>query len=155
MGKFGSDRPDLRFGMPLVDITEASHTTEFGVFKSAPMVKAIAVPGGSKLSRKETDALAEWSKGFGAKGLAVIKVTATGLDTGVAKFLQPIAAKLIERTGATDGDLLAFAADKPKIVHKVLGEVRLKLAKDLQLKPSQDYEWVWITDFPLLDYDDE
>src|SRR5579862_1771462 len=155
MSKYGSDRPDLRFDMQLFDVTDLGHSTDFGVFKNAPMVKAIAVPGGGKLSRKETDALAEWSKGFGAKGLAVTKVTAAGLDTGVAKFLQPIAAKLIERTGAKDGDLLAFAADKPKIVHKVLGELRLKMAKDLQIKPTRDYEWVWITDFPLLDFDEE
>ena len=100
MTRYGSDRPDLRFGMELHDITDPAQATDFGVFKSAPMVKAICVPGGGKLTRKETDALAEWSKGFGAKGLAVTKVTATGLDTGVAKFLQPIAAKLIERLGA-------------------------------------------------------
>jgi aspartyl-tRNA synthetase len=164
--KYGSDRPDLRYGMELHDITDIAHQTDFGVFKNAPMVKAIVVPGGGKLSRKETDALAEWSKGFGAKGLAVTKIikapaeaphahTGLSLDTGVAKFLQSIAAKLIERTGAKEGDLLAFAADKPKIVHKVLGELRLKMAKDLQLKPTQQYEWVWITDFPLLDFDEE
>jgi aspartyl-tRNA synthetase len=155
MEKYGSDRPDLRFGMTLHDVTDLGKQTEFGVFKNAEMVKAIVVPGGAKLSRKETDALAEWSKGFGAKGLAVTKVTATGLDTGVAKFLQPIAAKLIEHTGAKEGDLLAFAADKSKIVHKVLGELRLKMARDLKLAPTREYEWVWITDFPLLDFDEE
>ena len=104
---------------------------------------------------EETDALADWAKGFGAKGLAVTKVTATGLDTGIAKFLTPIAAQVTERTGAKEGDLLAFAADKPKIVYKVLGELRLKMAKDLQLAPTKQYEWVWITDFPLLDFDEE
>src|SRR5436305_13801426 len=117
MGKFGSDRPDLRFGMPLVDITEASHTTEFGVFKSAPMVKAIAVPGGGKLSRKETDALAEWAKGFGAKGLAVTKVTAGGVDTGIGKFIAGVAPKRIEQTAARKGNLLCCEADRPTIVH--------------------------------------
>jgi len=155
MTRYGSDRPDLRFGMELVEITDLAHSTDFGVFKNAPMVKAIVVPGGGKLSRKETDALAEWSKGYGAKGLAVTKVTANGLDTGVAKFLQPIAAQLIERTGAKDGDLLAFAADRPKIVHKVLGELRLKMARDLQLKPSTDYAWVWVVNFPLFEWDEE
>src|SRR3954470_2009988 len=118
MTKYGSDRPDLRFGMQLHDITDLAHSTDFGVFKNAPMVKCIVVPGGGKLTRKETDALAEWSKGFGAKGLAVTKVVGTGFDTGVAKFIQPIAQQLIERTGAKDGDLLAFAADKPSTVHK-------------------------------------
>jgi aspartyl-tRNA synthetase len=155
MSKYGSDRPDLRFGMELHDITDLAHTTDFGVFKSALMVNAIVVPGGGKLSRKETDALAEWAKGFGAKGLAVTKVTPTGLDTGVAKFLTPIAAKLIERTGAKDGDLICFAADKPKIVRKVLGELRLKMFRDLKLTPSTEFAWVWIVDFPAFEYDEE
>jgi aspartyl-tRNA synthetase len=127
---------------------------DFKVF-SAPMVKCIVVPGGAKMSRKETDALAEWAKGFGARGLAVTKVTATGFDTGIAKFLTPIASQIIERTGAKEGDLIAFAADKPKIVYKVLGELRLKMAKDLKIEPSQHYAWVWITDFPLLDFSEE
>jgi aspartyl-tRNA synthetase len=155
MTEYGSDRPDLRFGMKLHDITDLGQQTDFGVFKNAAMVKAIAVPGGGKLSRKETDALAEWAKGFGAKGLAVTKVTAAGLDTGVAKFLAPIAAKLIERTGAKDGDLLCFAADKPKIVHKVLGELRLKLARDLKFAPSTEFAWVWVVDFPAFEFDEE
>ncbi len=164
MTRFGSDRPDLRFGMELHDISDLAQQTDFGVFKSAPLVKCIVVPGGGKMSRKETDALAEWSKGFGAKGLAVTKVIAgppasaggaLTLDTGVAKFLAPIAQKLIERTGAKEGDLLAFGADKPKIVHKVLGELRLKLAKDLAIKPSTEYAWLWVTDFPLVEYSEE
>ena len=155
MTRYGTDRPDLRFGMELHDITDLAHSTDFGVFKSAPMVKAICVPGGSKLTRKETDALADWSKGFGAKGLAVTKVTAGGFDTGIAKFIQPIAARLIERTAATEGDLLCFAADRPKIVHKVLGELRLKMARDLQLKPSTDFAWVWVVNFPLFEWDEE
>jgi aspartyl-tRNA synthetase len=190
MTRFGSDRPDLRFGMELHDVTDLAQQTDFGVFKNAAMVKCVVVPAGAKMTRKETDALAEWSKGLGAKGLAVTKVVAAKgaepsgsaagsslesskpaaeplgsvdsaggasltLDTGVAKFLAPIAAALIERTGARDGDLLAFAADKPKIVYKVLGELRLKMARDLKIPPSTEYAWVWITDFPLLDFDEE
>jgi aspartyl-tRNA synthetase len=168
MTNYGSDRPDLRFGMKLFDLTDmGSLVPEFKVF-SAPMVKCIVVPGGAKMSRKETDALAEWAKGFGARGLAVTKVIAKptepsgsaagsplGLDTGIAKFLAPIAAPIIDRTGAKEGDLIAFAADKPKIVYKVLGELRLKMAKDLKMEPSQQYAWVWITDFPLLDFSEE
>ena len=154
MMRYGSDRPDLRYGMELHDISDLGQLTDFAVFKSAPMVKALCVPDGAKMTRKETDALAEWSKGFGAKGLAVTKVTATGLDTGVAKFLTPIAAALIERLGAKEGDLLCFAADKPKIVHKVLGELRLKLAKDLQLAASTQFAWVWVVNFPLFEYDE-
>ena len=155
MTRYGSDRPDLRFGMELHDITDLAHATDFGVFKSAPMVKAICIPGGGKLTRKETDALAEWSKGYGAKGLAVTKVTASGFDTGIAKFIQPIAPKMIERLGAKEGDLLAFAADKPKVVHKVLGELRLKMARDLKLTPSIEYAWVWVVNFPLFEWDEE
>jgi aspartyl-tRNA synthetase len=155
MTEYGSDRPDLRFGMKLHDITDLGQQTDFGVFKNAAMVKVIAVPGGGKLSRKETDALAEWAKGFGAKGLAVTKVTAGALDTGVAKFLAPIASKLIERTGAKDGDLLCFAADKPKIVHKVLGELRLKLARDLKFAASTEFAWVWVVDFPAFEFDEQ
>jgi aspartyl-tRNA synthetase len=155
MTQFGSDRPDLRFGMKLFDLTDLGPSVpDFKVF-SAPMVRCIVVPGGAKMSRKETDALAEWAKGFGARGLAVTKVTATGFDTGIAKFLTPITAQVLERTGAKEGDLLAFAADKPKIVYKVLGELRLKIARDLKIPPSQQYAWVWITDFPLLDFDEE
>jgi aspartyl-tRNA synthetase len=154
MSRFGSDRPDLRFGMELHDVTDLGQQTDFGVFKNAPMVKAIVVPGGAKLSRKETDALAEWAKGFGAKGLAVTKIAAGALDTGVAKFLTPIAAKLIERTGAKDGDLLCFAADKPKIVHKVLGELRLKMARDMKLTPSTEFAWLWVVDFPAFEFDE-
>jgi aspartyl-tRNA synthetase len=181
MNRYGSDRPDLRFGMQLSDITALAHTTDFGVFKNAPMVKCVAVPGGAKLPRKDTDALAEWSKGFGAKGLAVTKVinleqavaekivpsvqeaqstaipagNGLFLYTGVAKFLAPIAEKLVKQIGAKHGDLLCFAADKPKVVHKVLGELRLKMARDLQMAPSAQFAWVWVVNFPLFEYDED
>ncbi|HRK32096.1 MAG TPA: aspartate--tRNA ligase [Tepidisphaeraceae bacterium] len=155
MDTYGSDRPDLRFDMQLHNITDIAHTTDFGVFKSAPMVKCIVVPDGSKMTRAQTDGLAEWAKTFGAKGLAVTKVAATGFDTGVAKFINPVAAQIIERTGAKEGDLLAFAADKPKVVHKVLGELRLKLARDLNIKPKADFAFVWVIDFPAFEYDAE
>ena len=155
VSEYGSDRPDLRFGMRLHDITDIAHSTDFGVFKSAPMVKCIVVPGGSRLTRKETDSLAEWAKQYGAKGLAVTKVTAAGFDTGVAKFVTPVASALLERTGAREGDLLAFGADKAGVVHKVLGELRLKMARDMQLKPSTSWAWTWVLNFPLLEYDEE
>src|SRR3954467_10269241 len=160
MARYGSDRPDLRFGMELHDITDLGKRTDFKVFSGAEMVKCIVVPGGSKLTRAQTDALAEWAKGFGAKGLAVTKVIAgsgssgPSFDTGVAKFINTVAPKLIERTGAKEGDLLAFAADRPKIVHKVLGELRLKMARDMQMKPSTNFAWVWVVDFPLFEYDE-
>ncbi len=155
MNNYGSDRPDLRFGMKLIDITDLAHTTDFGVFKNAELVKCIVVEGGAKLTRKETDGLAEWAKGFGAKGLAVTKVVGGKLDTGVAKFLASIEGKLIERTGAKEGDLLCFAADRSKIVHKVLGELRLKMAKDMQIKPNAEFSFVWVVDFPMFEWDEE
>src|SRR4029453_8647700 len=105
-------RPDLRYPMELHDVTDIAHTTDFKVFKDAPLVKCVVVPGGSTLTRAQTDSWGEWSKGFGGKGVAVTKVTASGFDTGVAKFLSGVAAKLIERTRAKEGDLLAFGADK-------------------------------------------
>ena len=175
MTNYGSDRPDLRFGMKLHDVTDLGQQTDFGVFKSAAMVKCIVIPSGGELTRKYLDGLVEWAKGFGAKGLAVTKVVnAEGsihpahlarekiiggevppvkFETGIAKFLAPIEQDLIGRLGVKSGDLVAFAADKPKIVYKVLGELRLKMAKDLKLAPTQQYEWVWITDFPLLDFE--
>src|SRR3954468_13148137 len=154
MSRYGSDRPDLRYGMELHDITDLGKKTDFKVFSGAEMVKCIVVPGGSKLTRAQTDALADWSKGFGAKGLAVTKVTASGFDTGVAKFLAPIAQQLIAATGAKEGDLLCFAADRPRIVHKVLGELRLKMARDMQMKPATQFAWLWVVDFPLFEYDE-
>jgi aspartyl-tRNA synthetase len=87
--------------------------------------------------------------------LAVTKVTAGGFDTGVAKFISSVAPKLIERVGAKEGDLLAFAADKPKVVHKVLGELRLKLARDLKLPARTEHAFLWVIDFPAFEYDAE
>ena len=156
MSRYGSDRPDLRFDMQLHDVTDIAHGTDFGVFKNAPRVKCVVVPGGAAMPRSATDQLAEWAKGYGAKGLAVTKVTAGGgFDTGIAKFIGGVATALLERTGAREGDLLAFAADKPKIVHKVLGELRLKLARDLNLRPSVDLAFLWVVDFPAFEFDEE
>jgi aspartyl-tRNA synthetase len=157
MSRFGSDRPDLRFGMELKDLADLAAKTDFGVFKSAlgsgGMVKAIVVPGGAALTRKETDGLADWAKGMGAKGLAVTKVGANGqLETGIAKFLAPIAAELIARLGAKPGDLLCFAADSAKIVYKVLGELRLKMARERGMIPEGQWAWVWIVDFPSFEW---
>ena len=160
VGRFGSDRPDLRFGMELVDIRDIAGRTEFGVFRGAldagGAVKCIRVPGGGAMTRKETDGLADWAKGFGAKGLAVTKVIAGGaLETGIAKFLAPVAAELIERTGSAEGDLLCFGADTEKIVNRVLGELRCKLARERGMIDPDDYKWVWVTDFPLVEWNDE
>lgn len=160
MLRYGSDRPDLRFGMELIDISDIAAKTEFGVFKDAVgkggVVKAIVVPGGGAMTRKETDGLAEWSKGFGAKGLAVTKVIAGGtFETGIAKFIAPVAAELIAKTGAKEGDMICFAADTFKTVHRVLGELRVKLAKERGMLKDGDWKWLWVIDFPAFEWNDE
>ncbi len=158
--RFGSDRPDLRFGMELIDVSDLVGETDFGVFNNAVeaggVVKCIVVPGGAEMTRKETDGLAEWAKGFGAGGMAVTKVAEGGeLETGIAKFMAPIAAKLIERTDAKPGDLLCFGSDKLKIVNRVLGELRCKLAKERGMIDPDDMKWVWVVDFPLVEWNED
>ena len=160
VGQYGSDRPDLRFDMALVDVSDLAKETDFKVFGGAlakgGLVKAIRVPGGAKMSRKETDGLAEWVKEFGAGGLPVTKLEGGKLSTGIAKFLEPITAALIERTGAQDGDLLCFGVDaKPAIVHRALGELRVKLAHDLDMIKPNTWQWVWVVDFPLVEWNEE
>ncbi len=160
MRRFGSDRPDLRFGMELADISDLAARTDFGVFKGAldagGVVRCIAVPGAAELPRSRTDALAEWAKGFGAKGLAVTKVAADNtLETGIAKFVSPIAAELIERAGAGEGDLLCFAADTEAVVDRVLGELRCKMARERDMIPADAFHWLWVVDFPLVEWSAE
>jgi aspartyl-tRNA synthetase len=160
MRRFGSDRPDLRFGMELVDVTELASKTDFKVFKGAidagGAVQVIRVPGGAKMTRKETDALAEWVKQFGAGGLPITKVEGGGCASGIGKFVEPIAAELIAATGAEDGDLLCFGVSpKVSVVRRVLGELRVRLAKDLGLIEPGAWAWVWIVDFPLVEWSEE
>ncbi|MFW5682695.1 MAG: aspartate--tRNA ligase [Phycisphaeraceae bacterium] len=160
MERFGSDRPDLRFSMELQDVTELAKQTDFKVFKGAidagGCVKAIVVPGGAKMTRKETDALAQWVKQFGAGGLPVTKVEAGSVSTGIAKFVEPIAGELVSELGASDGDLICFGVDKnPATVRRVLGELRVKLAHDLELIEPGQWKWLWVVDFPLVEWDEE
>jgi len=155
MNDYGSDRPDMRFGMKLHDVTPIVKKTDFKVFTGADLVKCVVVPGGAKMSRSETDALAEWAKGYGAKGLAVTKVVNGVFDTGIAKFIAPVSAELIAHVGAKEGDLIAFAADKTKIVHKVLGEFRQKMFRDLKMTPDRPWSMFWVVDFPSFEYDEE
>ncbi len=160
MDRFGTDRPDLRFSMELVDISELAGRTDFGVFTGAidagGVVKCICVPGGGEMTRKETDSLAQWSKDFGAKGLAVTKVVAAGrLETGVAKFLAPVAEDLLSAAGAAEGDLLCFAADQRAIANRVLGELRCKLARERGLIETDQFRWLWVVDFPLVEWNAE
>ena len=160
MNRFGIDRPDMRFGMELVDIGELAQRTDFAVFRGAleagGVVKCICVPGGGQMTRKETDGLADWSKQFGAKGLAVAKVADSGkLETGIAKFLGSIGPELIECVGAKPGDLIAFAADSCKVVHRVLGELRIKLATERDMIDPSAWKWIWIVDFPALAWNEQ
>ncbi|MEE9212249.1 MAG: aspartate--tRNA ligase [Phycisphaeraceae bacterium] len=157
IGRYGSDRPDLRFGLELIDVGDLANKTEFRVFTSAlsggGVVKVIRVPGGGAMTRKQTDDLAEWVKQFGAGGLPVTKVEAGKLATGIAKFLEPIAGELIQRTEAHDGDLLCFGvAQRPTVVHRVLGELRVRLARDLDMIRDGDWQWLWVVDFPLVEW---
>jgi aspartyl-tRNA synthetase len=131
MNRFGSDRPDLRFGLELVDVTDIAAQTEFKVFRGAidagGIVKAIRVPGGAQLTRKQTDGYAEWVKQFGAGGLPITKIEDGKVSTGIAKFIEPVSDALIEKLGAEDGDLICFGVDaRPHVVHRVLGELRVK-----------------------------
>ncbi|MEM9419151.1 MAG: aspartate--tRNA ligase [Planctomycetota bacterium] len=160
MNDYGSDRPDLRFDMKLIDVSDLATQTEFKVFSGAVekggIVKAIRVPGGAKMTRKETDALAEWVKQFGAGGLPICKVEGGTIATGVAKFLMPIAEPLVERMGAEDGDLICFGVDpKPATVHRVLGELRVKLAHDLEMIDPKQAEWLWVVDFPMVEWSED
>jgi aspartyl-tRNA synthetase len=159
MGRYGSDKPDLRFGMPLHDVSKFAATTEFKVFQDAVakggVVKALIVPGGAALSRTRIDALGETAKSFGAKGLAWAKVAGEGqLESVIAKFLNA-KALLAVLPDAKTGDLLLFGADQPKVVHEVLGRIRLMLGEELNLIDKTAWKPLWVIDFPMLDYDQE
>src|SRR5262245_29301398 len=159
MGRYGSDKPDLRFDMPLYDVTAFAATSQFKVFREAAtkgkIVKAMIVKAGGSIARSRIDALGETARGFGAKGLAWLKITADGqLDSVIAKFLvaKAFAAALPE---AKPGDLVLFGADTPAIVHDVLGRIRLLLGEELNLIDKSSWKPLWVTDFPLLDYSPE
>ncbi|HEY9899884.1 MAG TPA: aspartate--tRNA ligase [Pantanalinema sp.] len=154
MARYGSDKPDTRFGLELVDLTEAARGCGFKVFAEAPELKGICVPeGSSKISRSQIDALTEFVRGFGARGLAYLKV---GEASGpVAKNLTPEETdRIVAAAGAKPGDLVFFAADKPKNVAEVLGRLRLKLGEDLKLIPEGRFDLLWVTDFPMFEYDE-
>jgi aspartyl-tRNA synthetase len=160
MGRFGSDRPDLRFGLELVDVTDIVKDSDFKVFREAieagGIVKVIRVPGGAKLTRKQTDGYAEWVKQFGAGGLPVTKLEGGVFATGAAKFVEPVREALCKRLGAENGDMLAFGVHaKPSVVHRTLGELRLKLAADMDMIDKDRLEWVWVVDFPLIEWNEE
>lgn len=156
MERFGSDKPDLRFGLELKELTEVvKDKTEFNIFNSAEAVKAVVAEGCGEWSRKEIEDMEKFAKGEGAKGLAYVKVTKGGLESGIAKFVEPISAELIKATDAKDGDLIFFGADSRKAVNKVLGAVRLKLAEALELRDPKKLAFAWITEFPFYELDEK
>ena len=159
LGRYGSDKPDLRFDMPLHDVTAFAATSEFKVFKEAAtkggIVKALIVKSGAAMPRSRIDALGETAKSFGAKGLAWLKVTAEGqLESVIAKFLdaKAFASALPD---AKPGDLVLFGADKAAVVHDVLGRIRLLLGEELKLIDTAAWKPLWVVEFPLLDYSPE
>lgn len=157
MGRYGSDKPDLRFGMPLFDMSGFAGRCEFKVFKDAVakggIVKALIVKGGASMARSRIDALGETAKSFGAKGLAWVKISGEGqLESVIAKFLDA-RSLLAELPEAAAGDLLLFGADTPNVVHDVLGRLRLQLGEELNLIDRNAWRPLWVVDFPLLDYD--
>ncbi len=161
MERFGSDKPDTRFEMELKEVSDIVKNTSFKVFTNAVeqggAVKCIVVKGEAKnYSRKDIDSLANYVANFGAKGLAWLKYTEDGLTGGVAKFISDeIACELVERTGAEVGDLILFVADRKKICYASLGALRQKLAKDLNLIDKNKFNYLWVVNWPLLEFDEE
>jgi len=161
MNRFGSDKPDMRFGLELVDVSDLAAKTEFGVFKSAlekksGVVKAIRIAGASeRLSRKMLDSYSEFVKDYRAGGAPFVKFTDKGFETGVARFVEPIAEDLRARLELETGDVVVFGADTFKIVSAALGALRNRIARDLDLIPENDWKMLWVSDFPLFSYNEE
>jgi aspartyl-tRNA synthetase len=158
--RFGVDNPDLRFGLELVELSDTVKNAGFKVFAdvvaAGGIVKGLNAKGCGTFSRKEIDDLTEFAKIYGAKGLAYVKVTAEGWQSPIAKFFTPAEIAAMDKAfGAAEGDLLLFVADKPKIVNDSLGKLRNHLANILGLLDKEIFNFVWITDFPLLEWDDE
>ena len=161
MNRYGSDKPDTRFGMELTDVSEAVKNCGFAVFTGAldagGSVRGINVKGQAEMPRKKIDALVEFAKGYGAKGLAYLCVMPDGsYKSSFAKFMSEVELKaLVETMGGAPGDLLLFAADRLKIVWSVLGALRVELAKQLGLIDDNQFHFLWVTEFPQFEWSDE
>ena len=160
MARYGSDRPDRRFGLELIDLTGILGTSEFKVFRataeSGGVIKAINVKGGATFSRKEIDDLGSYATGYGAKGLAWIKSQGGEWQSPIVKFLSDGEREaLTARAGIEDGDLVLFAADTSKVVSAVLGALRCKIAADRGLIPPDQWNFLWVVDFPSVEWDAE
>lgn len=161
MEHYGSDKPDTRFGLELKDIGDLVANSEFKVFTetraNGGIIRAINAEGlGAKLSRKDIDSLGEFVKTYRAKGLAWINITSEGVKSPIAKFLKDYELNgIIDRVGGKLGDIIFIVSDKPKVVFDSLGQLRLELAKRFGLIDNTKYDLLWVTEFPLLDYDEE
>jgi aspartyl-tRNA synthetase len=161
MDRFGSDKPDIRFGLELVDISDLVAGCGFKVFsdavKNGGSVRAINAKGcGAKFSRREIDSLVEFVKIYRAKGMAWIAVEENELKSAVTKFFSESEIQsILDRAGAEPGDLICFIADKNEVVYDSLGALRLELARRLELLDKNEYKFLWVTEFPLLEYDEE
>ena len=161
MNKYGSDKPDLRFGMEITDLSEVVKDVDFMVFKGAlemgGSVRALCLKGGASMGRKDVDRLGEFVKGFKAKGLAYIQLKEEGIKSPIAKFLNEEQMNaIIETMGAETGDIILIVADKNSVVLKSLGELRLELSRKYDLvKDKNEFNFTWITEFDLLEFDEE
>lgn len=161
MDRYGSDKPDIRFGMELQDVTEVVKDCEFVVFKGAieqgGTVRGINAKGQGCMPRKKIDKLVSFAKDYGAKGLAYIAIQEDGtVKSSFGKFMKEEEMDaLIQAMGGENGDLLLFAADKNKVVWAVLGALRLELARQMELLDKSEYKFLWVTEFPLLEWSDE
>ncbi|CAI8042779.1 Aspartate--tRNA(Asp/Asn) ligase [Geodia barretti] len=153
MARFGNDKPDTRFGMELTDLSDVMADCDFQV---CGQVKAIAAPGGANFSRKDIDDLTQFVATYRAKGLAWVKVTTEGFASGIVKFFTTEQLETAqERTGAKPGDIMFFVADKPKVVADALGNLRLHLGKKLNLIDETQYNFLWIVDYPLFEWNED
>lgn len=160
MNYYGSDKPDIRFDMKLIDMSEAVANSDFKVFNAAleenGQVKAINVKGYSNIARREVDALVDFVKIYGAKGLAWMMVTPEGIKSPIAKFFSEAHLEKIKATAqAEEGDLIMFVADKPAVVAAALGNLRLEMAKRLNLIDPDKLAFLWVVDFPMFEYDED
>ena len=161
MDRFGSDKPDIRFGMELVDVSEVVKDSEFVVFKGAlengGSVRGINAKGQGEMPRKKIDKLVDFAKDFGAKGLAYVAIQPDGsIKSSFAKFMSDDEmAALVKAMDGENGDLLLFAADKNKVVWDVLGNLRLEIARQLEILDKGDYKFLWVTEFPLLEWNED
>ncbi len=160
MRRFGSDKPDMRFGMELCDTAPVALKSDFSVFKQAlenkGQVKGICVPGGGRWSRKDIDGLTEFVKIYGARGLAWAKVSGESLEGSIAKFFAgDLGKELMQTLSAREGDIMLFVADKPSVVAAALGALRVECARRMEMIPKNKFAFAWITDFPLFHYNEE